>query len=57
MDIYAPIADRLGISKIKIELDDLGLKISWNLKNIGNLVEGVHERLEHREEFMSNLIC
>ncbi len=28
MDIYAPIAQRLGISKIKIELDDLSLKIS-----------------------------
>ncbi|MDE6208360.1 MAG: bifunctional (p)ppGpp synthetase/guanosine-3',5'-bis(diphosphate) 3'-pyrophosphohydrolase [Lachnospiraceae bacterium] len=26
MDIYAPIANRLGISKIKIELDDLSLK-------------------------------
>lgn len=26
MDIYAPIAQRLGISKIKIELDDLSLK-------------------------------
>ena len=28
MDIYAPIAQRLGISKIKIELDDLSLKYS-----------------------------
>ena len=26
MDIYAPIADRLGISKVKVELDDLSLK-------------------------------
>ena len=26
MDIYAPIAQRLGISKIKVELDDLSLK-------------------------------
>lgn len=26
MDIYAPIAQRLGISKVKIELDDLSLR-------------------------------
>ena len=26
MDIYSPIAQRLGISKVKTELDDLALK-------------------------------
>ena len=26
LDIYAPIADRLGISKVKVELDDLAFK-------------------------------
>lgn len=56
MDIYAPIADRLGISKIKIELDDLALRY-LEPEKYKELVDGVHERLEHREEFMSNLIA
>ncbi|MFQ9515198.1 MAG: RelA/SpoT family protein [Eubacterium sp.] len=56
MDIYAPIADRLGISKIKIELDDLALRY-LEPEKYRELVEGVHERLEHREEFMSSLIA
>jgi GTP pyrophosphokinase len=55
MDIYAPIADRLGISKIKIELDDLALRY-LEPEKYQELVDGVHERLEHREEFMSDLI-
>lgn len=56
MEIYAPIADRLGISKIKIELDDLALRYLEHEK-YKDLVDGVHLRLEHREEFMSQLIA
>lgn len=56
MDIYAPIADRLGISKIKIELDDLALRY-LEPEKYRELVEGVHLRLEHREEFMAELIA
>lgn len=56
MDIYSPIAERLGISKIKIELDDLALRY-LEPEKYNEIVAGVHERLEHREEFMSNLIA
>ncbi len=55
MEIYAPIADRLGISKIKVELDDLALRY-LEPEKYRDLVDGVHLRLEHREEFMSKLI-
>ena len=56
MEIYAPIADRLGISKIKIELDDLALRY-LEPEKYKDLVDGVHLRLEHREECMSQLIA
>ena len=56
MEIYAPIADRLCISKINIELDDLALRY-LEPEKYKDLVDGVHLRLEHREEFMSQLIA
>jgi GTP pyrophosphokinase len=55
MDIYSPIANRLGISKIKIELDDLALRY-LEPEKYQELVDKVHERLEHREEFIASLI-
>lgn len=55
MDIYSPIASRLGISKIKIELDDLSLRY-LEPEKYDELVEGVHLRLEHREDFMEDII-
>ena len=50
MDIYAPIAQRLGISKIKIELDDLSLKylkpeVYYDLVEKINLRKGEREGL------------
>lgn len=55
MDIYAPIAMRLGISKIKVELDDLSLKY---LKPdvYYDLVEKVAMRKNVREEFISSIV-
>ena len=55
MDIYAPIAMRLGISKIKVELDDLSLKY---LKPdvYYDLVEKVALRKSVREEFVGNIV-
>ena len=55
MDIYAPIAQRLGISKIKVELDDLSLKY---LKPdvYYDLVEKVALRKSVREEFVNGIV-
>ena len=55
MDIYAPIAMRLGISKIKVELDDLSLKY---LKPdvYYDLVEKVALRKSAREEFVNSIV-
>ncbi len=49
LDIYSPIANRLGISAIKVELDDLSLKY-LEPEAYFDLVEKVAERLEERQE-------
>ncbi len=54
MDIYAPIAQRLGISKIKIELDDLALKYLKPDVYAG-LVEGIQMNRDSREKFIKKL--
>lgn len=55
MDIYAPIAQRLGISKIKIELDDLSLKY-LEPEAYYDLVEKIDLRKSVREEYISQLV-
>ncbi len=55
MDIYAPIAHRLGISKIKVELDDLSMK--YLMPDVYNdLVEKVNLNKEQREDFIQGII-
>lgn len=55
MEIYAPIAQRLGISKIKIELDDLSLKylkpdVYYDLK------QNIALRKTAREAFVQQIV-
>ena len=55
MDIYAPIAQRLGISKLKIELDDLSLQY---LEPViyKELSAKVAAKLEEKDDFINELI-
>lgn len=55
MDIYAPIAQRLGISKIKTELDDLALKYSQP-EVFFDLVNQINARKTEREEFVEQIV-
>ena len=55
MDIYAPIAQRLGISKVKNELDDLSLKylepeVYYELK------EQISDKKSTREAFVRGIV-
>ena len=54
IDIYSPIAGRLGISRIKVELDDLSLKY---LKPdvYYDLVEKVEIRKSEREKYVEDI--
>jgi len=56
MDIYAPIAQRLGISKVKNELDDLSLKylepeVYYDLK------EQISDTRSSREAFVRGIVA
>lgn len=55
MDIYAPIAQRLGISKVKVELDDLALKY-LQPDVYYDLVEKIALRKSAREEYVQSIV-
>ena len=55
MEIYAPIAHRLGISKIKIELDDLALKY-LQPDVYYDLAEKISLKKDARESFVKSIV-
>ena len=55
MDIYAPIAHRLGISKIKVELDDLSLKY-LKPEVYYDLAEKISLNKEARKAFVNDIV-
>ncbi len=55
LEIYAPIAQRLGISKIKVELDDLSLKY-LEPDVYKELLDKIASKKEEREGFIRGVV-
>ena len=55
MDIYAPIAHRLGISKVKVELDDLSLKY-LEPDVYKELTDSLNSLSVEKETFVSDIV-
>lgn len=55
MDIYAPIAHRLGISKIKVELDDLSLKY-LEPEVYKDLAEKIATKKSERQAYIDSIV-
>ena len=55
LDIYTPLAGRLGISQIKCELEDLCLKY-LDPEGYEDLVVNINEKLSERREFVNLIV-
>ncbi|MDD6435113.1 MAG: bifunctional (p)ppGpp synthetase/guanosine-3',5'-bis(diphosphate) 3'-pyrophosphohydrolase [Clostridiales bacterium] len=55
LEVYAPIAQRLGISKIKIELEDLAFKYV-RTEIYKEIEKGLNEKEESRQEYIDGII-
>jgi len=55
LEIYAPIAQRLGISRIKVEMDDLALRYLYP-EVYQDLTNKLSTNKEEREEFISQIV-
>ncbi len=56
LDIYSPLAGRLGISQIKCELEDLCLKY-LDPESYEYLVYNIREKLSERQEFVNIIVA
>ncbi len=55
LDVYTPLAGRLGISQIKCELEDLCLKY-LEPEAYEFLVQNIHEKLDQRRDFVDSVV-
>lgn len=55
LDIYAPLAHRLGISKIKVELEDLALKY-LHKDAYSDLSHKINRKRDERFNFIDNIV-
>ncbi|MBR1735401.1 MAG: bifunctional (p)ppGpp synthetase/guanosine-3',5'-bis(diphosphate) 3'-pyrophosphohydrolase [Firmicutes bacterium] len=55
IDIYAPLADRLGISKIKTELEDLSLRYLES-EAYYDLADKIKRKQSEREEYVQKIV-
>ena len=56
LDIYTPLAGRLGISQIKCELEDLCLKY-LDPEAYEYLVYNIRQKVSERQEFVNNIVA
>lgn len=55
LDLYAPLANRLGLYSIKAELEDLGFKYLYP-DEYHELVEGINKKKEERLQFIEKIM-
>ena len=56
LDIYAPLASRLGMFRLKMELDNLSLEY-LEPEKYAKLVHDIDERSHSREEFVQSIVA